>query len=813
MTVSTPQPPRLLPACLFLVSFGVLALEITLARLAAVLLSNPYAFLVLALAMLGIGLGGAIGWFLERRVDHLSARALARRALAFALLVPATVLLVTAAGRSATPAWMVLIMAPIAGLPFAAAGVFMSGLYRFYPAAGHRLYALDLLGAAAGAWGAVLLLDGLGAVGAGVLAGAGGAAAALVLSLHPRPAAGPALLSSGALLLILGMGFVAPKVDRLQVPIGRNPDKEINEALQQFQGEVAATRWTAFGRTDLVRYPGRDQVMDLYLDGTAGSPLYRFDGRAADLDRVVRAEMADFPGSVPLHVQPPSARRTALVIGPGGGRDVLLALWAGFEQVTAVEVNPDVVALVRENGAFSGGIYDTHPQVEIVVDEGRHFLRSRRRSFDVIFLSLPVINTARSLEGYALTENFLFTVESMREYWDALTATGSLVVVVHNDAEALRLMVLSLRMLAQVGLDSAAGMRHLGLVGSEDYQCVVLRKPGFTPEESRVAARMARERGFPAQLCFFPFVAGVNPRLAELGSGRIGPDGLVREVRALGWDISPVSDNRPFFYKLDPGWSAPILYAAGATLLLLLTVTGAASVRPATGAGGPGVTAVFLLLGVGFMAMETGLLSHFYMIFGSPAVAMAAFLSALLLWAGLGSRAGGRWFAADPGKRLRHACTGLTAILLAYAAVLPWGTTRILMLGEGWRQAAAVLLLMPIGLCAGVPFPAAIARLKAAGQAGRIHWMYAVNGTASVAGSVLALLLATEVGYREVLAGAAACYMCAGLLARTACESGTDELRLKSPVVGPARQGTSRAALRRFRRKSTIFTPGERRRA
>ena len=301
-----------------------------------------------------------------------------------------------------------------------------------------------------------------------------------------------------------------------QIPVGRNPEKEIHDALNSFQGEVAETRWTAFGRTDLVRYRLRPEMMDFYVDGTAGSPMYRFSGHRDDLGRLVEKELSDFPGSFPFRFLKPGARHSALLIGPGGGRDVLLGLWGGLEKITAVEINADLVDVVRRHSGFNGGIYDGLPKVGVRVDEGRRFLRSQAEPYDLIFLSLPVINTTRSVEGYALTENFLFTLESMGEYWEHLTAEGSLAVVGHNDAEILRLLVLALSLLQKQGVSPAEAMQHVYVVASDEYLCLVLRKTAFTPTESREMHRAMMMQGFQPSIVVFPVRPGRQPQLAGL---------------------------------------------------------------------------------------------------------------------------------------------------------------------------------------------------------------------------------------------------------------------------------------------------------
>jgi hypothetical protein len=102
----------------------------------------------------------------------------------------------------------------------------------------------------------------------------------------------PPALSLCALVgcLTLACGFFPDWL--FQIPVGRNPEKEIHDALNASQGELAESRWTAFGRTDLVRYRSRPEVMDLYVDGTAGSPMFRFGGRRENLERLVETELA-----------------------------------------------------------------------------------------------------------------------------------------------------------------------------------------------------------------------------------------------------------------------------------------------------------------------------------------------------------------------------------------------------------------------------------------------------------------------------------------------------------------------------------------
>lgn len=183
------------------------------------------------------------------------------------------------------------------------------------------------------------------------------------------------------------------------VPIGTNPDKEIHHALHESSspGRIVETRWSAFGRTDLVEYQDEPEEMDIFIDGTAGTPMYKFNGDFNDPGSRINSLKA-FPGYFPFFFLKEEERDNALIIGPGGGRDILLARMGGVGKITAVEVNRDLVDIVRQYSWYNGGIYDLD-NVDVVVDEGRNFLKRQKGKYDIIMLSLPVTKPVEAGRG------------------------------------------------------------------------------------------------------------------------------------------------------------------------------------------------------------------------------------------------------------------------------------------------------------------------------------------------------------------------------------------------------------------------------
>src|SRR5262249_22651332 len=134
---------------------------------------------------------------------------------------------------------------------------------------------------------------------------------------------------------------------------------------------------------------------------------------------------------------------TALVIGPGGGRDLASALVFGAARVDGVEINPIIADDVMRDRFrdFSGGIY-ANPRVGIAVDDGRSFVRRAPDRYAVIQASLVDTWAATAAGAYTLTENTLYTVEAFDDYLDHLDADGILSIT-RWVADGLRLVSLA----------------------------------------------------------------------------------------------------------------------------------------------------------------------------------------------------------------------------------------------------------------------------------------------------------------------------------------------------------------------------------
>ncbi len=763
----------------FLLSAGVLCLEIIAGRVFAIMYVHDFSFMIVSLAILGLGLGGIFAYYRWRGKHVQNATAvLARMCALFAAAAAGLIVAVTLLPAASSRLFGFLILLP----PFFFAGVSLSLAFRVLAGRSFVLYAADLLGAASGSLLSLGVLETLGGIDGVLFCGVVGAGAALLFlprRERKRPFRSlPVFLSAGCFLLFAlnGLFDVLP-----EVPVGPDRGKELyNMLYEEPLADIMESRWSSFGRTDLATYRDYDEHRVLFLDGGAGSAMYRFSGNVdnpgGEIDRLMRT----YSGYYPFTVLDDSEKESMLVIGPGGGKEVLMALVGGAGHITGVEINRDFVDIVRDYSGYNGGLYSDFDSIDIVVDEGRSFLRGSPDSFDIIMFSLPFTKSLRSIEEYALSENYLLTVESIHDYLDHLSADGRLVLVLHNFQEMMRFVTTALAALEERGIGMETGLTHIYTLGRGRNPLVVLKKSPFTPEEA--AARLENmnffERDDPST-SFLPHIPPqtikirrngelydvpmFNEELSALASGRVTMDRL---IDAANFDQSAATDNRPFFFNLDKG----VPGAIRTLLILVVVITAAVAAIPALGRGAKSGTGMFivlfLLLGAGFMLVEIAFLQKLTLFLGSTSVSLSILLAGLLSGMGMGSFAGDRFLHGDRPRRLRISAFMIAGASGAVFFVLPLILTQALSAGLAVKAAICLVFLVPLGFLFGMPFPTAIRLLHDRNADRLVPWMYGVNGAASVLGSVTAVAVSHLAGFSAALAAGVLLYAVIGLISR-----------------------------------------------
>jgi predicted membrane-bound spermidine synthase len=380
-------------------SMATVALELVLTRIYSVTMYYHFAFLAISVALLGLATAGTTISLLPRVFTAARTSPLASLfMIGFAL--GAVWSLAAAVGN---PISLRNWGANVAGLAHiyvaAAAPLLCSGfaISLAISSAGPdigRIYMFDLVGAGVGC---VLLVPAIGALGApgALLVVAGlGAAAALLFALAARASWPRFRLAAGvAAALALALLFLgATEGSARRFGLVRNPAKFLGSRPVLFE------RWNSFSQITVAR-AGEDDHRWIFIDGDAATRMWNAATAASPEPprRIPEVRLA----SLVYALRPGGP---AAIIGPGGGTDVLSALRAGVARVTGIEINPIIVEQVmRETFAsWNGGLYAGHPRVEIVVDEGRSYLRRHGARFSSIQATLVDTWAASSSGAFTL---------------------------------------------------------------------------------------------------------------------------------------------------------------------------------------------------------------------------------------------------------------------------------------------------------------------------------------------------------------------------------------------------------------------------
>jgi spermidine synthase len=592
--------------------------------------------------------------------------------------------------------------------------------------------------------------------------------------IYSRRASGGVLLCA---LVTLCLAISATGVNLYYQPL------RVRYAKGQFQFPPIFERWNTYSRVAVFRnesnrvgsigwgvspmYTGPlPEHLAMDIDAGASTPLIRVDG---DLRAPGLQHLGYDVTSLVYQVRPEAH---TLVIGSGGGRDVLSALYFGSPSVTAIEINPIIADVVNRHFAdFTGKLYQ-HPKVSLVVDEGRSFVRRTRDKYGVIQLSLIDTYASTAAGAHALSENSLYTVEALSDLLNHLESNGVLSIsrwLFKPMRETLRIVSMARASLSRV-LDSTHHIdysRHIVVIASPEQlglqvaTVLVKREPFSDLEVAKLVDTMERLHFIPVAV---PGIGAPNAIRGLIESTR--PEAFYAEYP---YDIRPSTDDRPFFFNtMKPGhylslWknALPGQQASRLTawlfIIILILVIGLMALPMTLIRGGDtrglrvaSKASYFAAIGLGFILVEISLIELLTFYLGHPIYSLVVVISSLLLFAGFGARVT-QWLKPAQIDRLGRWFVGtLVVLLLGYALWAP-GILR-LTVGEafGVRAAITVALLCPIALLMGTALPCGIRRLEQ-GSAPLIPWMWAVNGAMTVLGSVLAIALSMNVGITATL--------------------------------------------------------------
>jgi len=739
---------------LFLVSAVIISFEIIATRISSVIYVNNYAFIIISLAILGLGTGGIAAYYNKgERKKYYPENILPLSLLFTGLSILIFILTITEIGIINPFIYFFLLF-----IPFFFAGIFYAEIFKAYAASSFSIYAADLAGAAIGSVGSILFINLLGGINSVLILTI--ITLASVINFVYKQSSKILFLSSYIFLLFLAtLVFVNGNNNVLGlIPIGNYPEKDFHHVYTNpnIKSKIIDSRWSIHGRTDLVEHSHQDLVKHIFIDGAAGSPMYRFNGNPQKLSPMLYNILIRYSNTIPFLLLNDYEKNNMLVIGPGGGREVLTGLLTGVDQITGVEINPDFVNIVEDYRDYNGGIYTDFPNVDIIVQEGRHYIKHTNKKYDIINMALPSTEQLQNIDNFAMSENFLLTVEAIEDYLNLLTNEGRLIFTLHNNWELQRLIVTTLFALENIGIDRKDAVNHFIVMENDIAPTIVIKKQGFTE------AHIVQSKNIISQLpdnlpkvTYFPFRntsfinTEINNFLINLKSNNIV---LSRYIENYKFDISPCYDNSPYFYKIKRGIPQNFLWLLFVVGIFNLAVIAMPLFKVRRDEHKKIIVSsllIFSSIGAGFIILEISLFQKLILYLGSPTTSLSVLLSSILIGMGIGSFYSKKILKDTPVKKIIYASSGIILFGTVLFITLPVLLNFLLAYSIFLRAVVVITLLIPLGFLIGIPFPTAIHILNSKNVRDYVPWMYGINGTMTVLGSIAAVIISMVYGFTQ----------------------------------------------------------------
>jgi hypothetical protein len=737
---------RLLFAGIFLIALSGLVLEVSITRIFSAAIWYHFAFVAVSVALVGLGASGLV---VQHRVKQLKGKWAENltiySAWGITIFVPITLFVMHALASQVIylPLFMILF-----SVPFFLVGIIISAAFNAFASVAGRLYAADLIGASAGALLVVLFLVLIGGEGSTLIVGLIAAIAGTVFSRIAKNTK-KTVVSLMFVGFAVSLIFLNHATQIFAIPTDPTAQKDLPIYLREHPGsKIVKTEWNSFSRIDVVEggTGGEGLVAKVFIDGGAGTNIISWDGNIES-----RQELSTWMQYIPFKMmQDPKV----LVIGSGGGRDVVAALVSGSNDVTSVEINPIIYETVKSYGDRAGNVY-SHEFVRSYVDEGRSFITRSSEKYDIIYV--PFVDTWASVSsgGLSVSENFLYTLEGFQQYYDHLTETGK-IVTVRWLIDAPRFISTYAKLLEQNGIPQDQLRRHLVMVTSDSYTqdpsvtMVVFSKSPFTDEEIRFLSQSFSQYDYkpilvPGQIMREPYSGLLN-----------GEVNLNQFYDMFETKVYPVTDDNPYFLSFEkplPAAVEVLLYASVGIVAIFLLVPFVWMKRRAQGEeiskkkseiGIATVIPYFAALGVGFILIELALLQKLILLMGNPTMTFALLLFTLLISSGSGSLLSSR-IAKNNMRNLVFVIGAIAGLGILYILFLPSIIYSTIAEPIEIKAVVSIAVLAPIGFLMGMPLPTGMRLLKVH-RPDYIPWMWAINGAFSVLGAVLAIALGIMYG-------------------------------------------------------------------
>jgi predicted membrane-bound spermidine synthase len=709
---------------IFLISFSCLGYEISLTRIFSLIFSHYYIFLSLSVAMFGVGIGGFLASVIKfKDKDLIIISLLLAISFPLSILIPFRFVFLLS-----HPLLLSLSFVP----PFMLTSLFIALVFKFFHSFSGTIYFSDLLGASVGSLIIVLLLFIFSPINVMFIFSFCVLLSTFLLSRK--------ILFSFFHVVVVLFLFFNMNHRLIDVPYQNIPQTEGTKVLIKFlkdekvNAEIEKTYWNPSFRTDVIYRPNSPDTRGIFVDGGAPTIMFKFSGDVNSL-KWFENSLNFFPFLI-------VEKKDVLSIGPGGGVDILLGRLANSEVIEAVEINSSIPEILRDYREFNGNIMESD-KLTFFVGEGRNYLKKRNKNYDLIYLSLAQTSSASKM-GLPLVESYLHTSDAFVDYLSHLKSNGYVAVICETQFFLQRTILNILFALKETGIEFKRGKDHLIIIenflpDSPYRYLLLLKKNALSLGEITYIWDRANEKGLIPK--YFPYRYQNMPvdfsSVYEIRN-------FIKEIRInQGIDISPTTDEKPFFYDLSPKLPSYLyglcIFTLALSLLALPLIKNRRSLA---------LSPYFFLLGVGFMLIEVSLIQKFLFFLGYPLTTFSVILFSLLLGCGWGGFISQKMV--NPLKKLPLILSVLCPIILCTFLFLNDVFLILFSLHDFLKVICSFALLLPLGLLLGIQFPT-LMRQVGKTSSYDVGLMWGINGLMSIFGSSLSVIISKTFGFRYSL--------------------------------------------------------------
>ncbi len=785
---------------IFFISSATLTYEISLTRIFSIAQGYHFAFLVISIGLLGLGASGSFLTVFSSLVKKELTKTLFITTLAFSVISFISYLLINQIpfdpmriSWDKTQLLYILYYYLLLSLPFFFTGLTISLAITHLHNQVNQLYFADVAGASLGCLVALFVFSFGGMTGAIGAVISLGLLSSLCFCLQFKRR----LFFLFPLLLVCSF-LIFARAESTLFQINISPYKGLMVALRYPSAKLMSTKWNPFSRVDVVESPvvrfapglslnHQDSLppqLGITVDGDNLNAITHYHGNKDELTFLSR-----LPSALPYYLKKID---DVLILEPLGGLDVLMGLYFGAGNIDGVELNPLIVYAVNDDFKnFSGNLYEQEG-VNITVGEVRSYLRKTEKHYDLLHLSISNTLGASSTGVYGLVEDYLFTEEAFTQYLGHLKDGGFFTITTYllpPPRQELRIISLLLSVMEKRKVPYPE--LRLAAIRTWGTLTIVCKKGDFNYEEIAKLKGFCHDRNF--DLVYYP---GINPEEVNLYNQLKEPlyHLLIMQLVEKGsreklyrdylFDLAPVTDDQPFFYHffklnklkevywsvegkwqflIEGAYLVPVIFiqALFLSFLFIFLPIFLSSKRSAFKAVSRKqkirIVSYFSLVGTGFMFVEISLIQKFILFLDHPYYAVSLVIAALLMATGVGSYLSRRLSITKSGKAAYFLLLALCLSIIAYSYILPALFHLLLPYNLLTRQCLTLLMLFPLGILMGIPFPLGIRWLSSFSPS-LIPWAWCINGCSSVLSSILAVMIALGGGFTLVLSLAACSY-------------------------------------------------------